>query len=116
MRFEQSMPAQLPIYREKSRHWWQKAEDLSLTLSGETMDAIWENIVRQIALDPEEIPVQQDENLEDQLARQQKVDRLNALIAKTEKAVWKETQPKKRFALYSKLQEYKKELDEIREE
>jgi 5-bromo-4-chloroindolyl phosphate hydrolysis protein len=41
------------------------------------------------------------------------MNRLNNLIKKTEAAVWKEQQPKKRFELYTKLQEYKKQLEEI---
>lgn len=44
---------------------------------------------------------------------QDEINRLHMVIQKTEKAAWKEQQPKKRFELYTKLQGYKKQLEEI---
>ena len=49
----------------------------------------------------------------EQLKMQDEINQLQMVIQKTEKAAWKEQQPKKRFELYTKLQEYKKQLEEI---
>ena len=54
-----------------------------------------------------------DQTIHEQLKMQDEINRLHMVIQKTEKAAWKEQQPKKRFELYTKLQEYKKQLEEI---
>ena len=54
-----------------------------------------------------------DQTIHEQLKMQDEINRLQMVIQKTEKAAWKEQQPKKRFELYTKLQEYKKQLEEI---
>ncbi len=38
---------------------------------------------------------------------------INKLIEKTERAVWKEVQPKKKFELFQKLKGYKKEWEDL---
>lgn len=54
-----------------------------------------------------------DQTIHEQLKMQDEINRLHMVIQKTEKVAWKEQQPKKRFELYTKLQEYKKQLEEI---
>lgn len=54
-----------------------------------------------------------DQTIHEQLKMQDEINRLHMVIQETEKAAWKEQQPKKRFELYTKLQEYKKQLEEI---
>lgn len=39
---------------------------------------------------------------------------LNHIEVETEAAAWKEQQPKKRFALYTQLREYKTQLEELK--
>ena len=50
-----------------------------------------------------------DQPIHEQLKMQDEINRLHMVIQKTEKAAWKEQQPKKRFELYTKLQGYKKQ-------
>ena len=52
--------------------------------------------------------------IDERLALQEKIVKLEKQIEKTEAAAWKETQPKKRFDLYSRLQKYKQELEELK--
>lgn len=92
---------------------WMKEKDLTLTLSGNTLDEIWDNLVRQTAISSETVLSRKDQNIHEQLKIQDEINRLHMVIQKTEKAVWKEQQPKKRFELYTKLQGYKKQLEEI---
>ena len=105
---------QLAVYHSKLyRTKWMKENNLSLTLAGNTLDEIWDDLVRQIAISSEAVLQRQDRTIDEQLKDQDEIDRLNKLIKKTEAAVWKEQQPKKKFELYTRLQEYKKQLEEI---
>lgn len=92
---------------------WMKEKDLSLTLSGNTLDEIWDNLVRQTAISSKTVLSRKDQTVQEQLKMQDEINRLHMVIQKTEKAAWKEQQPKKRFELYTKLQGYKKQLEEI---
>jgi hypothetical protein len=105
---------QLAVYHSKLyRTKWVKEDNLSLTLTGNTLDEIWDDLVRQIAVSSEAVLQRQDQTIEEQLKAQDEIDRLNKLIKKTETAAWKEQQPKKRFELYSKLKDYQKQLEGI---
>lgn len=105
---------QLAIYHSKLyRTECMKKDDLDLTLSGNTIDEIWDDLVRQIAISSEAVLSQKNQTIDEQLIKQDEIDRLNELIKKTESAAWKEQQPKKKFELYTKLQEHKKRLEEI---
>lgn len=104
---------QLAIYHSKLyRTEWIKKDDLDLTLSGNTLDEIWDDLVRQIAISSETLLHRPNQTIDEQLKEQDEINRLNKLIQKTERAAWKEQQPKKKFELYTKLQEYKKQLEE----
>ena len=105
---------QLAVYHSKLyRTKWMKENNLSLTLVGNTLDEIWDDLVRQIAVSSEAVLKQEGQTIDEQLKTQDEIDRLNTLIKKTEAAAWKEQQPKKKFELYTRLQEYKKQLEEI---
>lgn len=90
-----------------------KEQDLSLRLSGDTLNEIWDDLVRQIAVSSEAVLKQEGQTIDEQLKTQDEINRLNKLIKKTETAAWKEQQPKKRFELYTELQKYKEQLEEI---
>ena len=105
---------QLAVYHSKLYSTdWIKEKDLTLTLSGDTLAEIWDDLIRQIAISSKAVLRQKDYTVNEQLKIQDEVNRLNKLIQKTAKAAWKEQQPKKRFELYTKLQKYKKQLEEL---
>ncbi|MGN0838042.1 MAG: DUF4391 domain-containing protein [Pyramidobacter sp.] len=105
---------QLAVYRGKLySSQWMKDSDLSLSLSGSTLDDIWDDLVRQVAISSDAVLQQNDQTIDEQLKNQDEINRLNKLIQKTETAAWKEQQPKKRYELYTQLQEYKRNLEEI---
>ena len=104
---------QLAVYHSKLyRTDWMKEQDLSLKLSGNTLTEIWDDLVRQIAVSSEAVLRREDQTIDEQLKTQDEINRLNKLIKKTETAAWKEQQPKKRFELYTELQNYKEQLEE----
>ncbi len=106
---------QLAVYHSKLyRTNWMDPELCTLTLQGDTLNDIWDDLVRQIALhpEPEEHPAQ-PMDLDDELKRQEAMDRLKKQIQKVEKATWKEVQPKKKFELFTQLQALKDQLEEL---
>ena len=105
---------QLAVYHRKLyRTAWIKENNFSLVLQGNTLEEIWDNLGRQIAISSEEVLQRQELPIDEQLKRQDEINRLKKLIQKTEAAAWKEQQPKKRFERYTQLQNYKKQLEEI---
>lgn len=105
---------QLAVYHSKLyRSAWVQEKDLDLVLQGSTLNEIWDDLVRQIAISSEALLKEENQSIEDQLRNQDKINRLNKLIEKTEAAAWKEQQPKKRFELYTRLQDYKRQMEEI---
>lgn len=105
---------QLAVYHSKLyRSAWVQEKELDIALQGSTLDEIWDDLVRQIAISSEALLKKENQSIEDQLRNQDEINRLQKLIEKTEAAAWKEQQPKKRFALYTRLQEYKRQMEEI---
>ncbi|MCI1248599.1 MAG: DUF4391 domain-containing protein [Megasphaera sp.] len=105
---------QLALYHGKIyRTEWMPSEKMQLELNGNSLDEIWDSLIEQVALSEEASVPQQLASIDDRLARQDKLQKLEKLIQKTEAATWKEPQPKKKFELHQKLQAYKKEREEI---
>lgn len=105
---------QLAVYHSKLyRTAWMPENKATLSLHGNTLDEIWDDLIRQIAISTEIILQQQNQTIDEQLKKQNEINQLNKLIKNTEIAAWKEQQPKKRFELYTRLQEYKRQLEEI---
>lgn len=105
---------QLAVYHSKLyRSAWVQEKELDIALQGSTLDEIWDDLVRQIAISSEALLKEENQSIEDQLRNQDEINRLNKLIEKTEAAAWKEQQPKKRFELYTRLQDYKRQMEEI---
>lgn len=86
---------------------WLDEDDLPVYLEGLTLDAVYENFVRQIAGDVlvEENGTTLKESIEQQKQREQLEKQIAALGAK----IRKEKQPKKKFELVQKLQKLKLE-------
>ena len=87
--------------------------ELTLSLTGNTLDEIWDDLVRQVAISSQELRKRDDQTIDEQLKDQNEINRLNKLNKKTEYAAWKERETKKKVELYTKLQTYKRQLEEI---
>lgn len=105
---------QFAVYHSRLyRSEWISADKLNLTLSGDNLDSIWDDLVRQVAIHSECILRHSEASIDEQLKMQNEIDSLSKLITKTENAVIKEKQPKHKFDLYTRLQKYKEQLNEI---
>ena len=106
---------QLALYHSKLyRTQWMDASEISLRLRGSSLDEIWEAFVEQIALYDERAKKSSSLSVDERLALQEQILKLEKLIAKTEAAAWKEQQPKKQFELYTRLRGYKQELEDLK--
>lgn len=105
---------QLALYHGKLyRTQWIGASKINLKLQGFSLDEIWSSFVEQITLCKEQANNTDTLSVEERLALQEQILKLEKLIKKAEAAAWKEQQPKKRFEVYTRLREYKKKLEEL---
>ena len=106
---------QLAVYYGKLyRTQWVPADTVNLTARGSTLDEVWNSFIEQTALQEERVRPSDKMSIDERLTLQDRILKLEKQIAKTEKAAWREQQPKKRFELYTKLQKYRQELNDIK--
>lgn len=85
---------------------WKNAEDVSLSLNGLNMDAVWKDIIKNIEQGDWNDKLSVKENID----RRIKINKLNKEIAKLEKQARAERQPKKKFELVQKIKCLKREM------
>lgn len=85
---------------------WQPLGSTALRIQGLNIDAVWEDIVTQIG----GIQVDDGRTLDEQIALNDKRDKLQKEIDKLEKLAWAEKQPKRKMEYVKKLSELKAEL------
>ena len=104
---------QLAVYHNKLyRTLWMAHDEIELKLQGYSLDEIWDSFIEQIALYEERAEETADLSMENRLAIQDQILKLEKQIDKTENAMWKEQQPKKKFELHTRLREYQKKLED----
>jgi hypothetical protein len=104
--------AQLSLYYKKLyKSDWMSLQEVTLNVKGLNLDSIWNGFVEQIAV-RQDIKITHDNiNVSERLEQQEKMLKLQKEVDKLEKASRNERQPKKRFELYTKLQDLKKGLE-----
>ena len=106
---------QLAVYHNKLYcTFWMAHDEIALKLQGYSLDEIWDSFIEQIALYEERAEETADLPIEDRLAIQNQILKLEKQIDKTENAMWKEQQPKKKFELHTRLREYQKKLEDLK--
>ena len=80
---------------------------------GYSLEEIWGGLIEQVALYEERAESVEGMTIDERLTLQERIVKLEKLIEKTEASAWKEQQPKKRFDLYTKVQKYKQDLEEL---
>ncbi len=86
---------------------WTAMENLRVEIAGLDLDKAWENIVAGVA----GVEIAQGRTLDEQLASQQKRQKIEKEIAKLEKLAWAEKQPKRKFELMQRIQQIKTGLE-----
>lgn len=84
---------------------WVEPDNLHVALIGLDLDKVWENIVAGAA----GVEVEQGRTLDEQLARQQKRQKLEKEIARLEKQAWAEKQPKRKMEIAERIKRLRAE-------
>lgn len=106
---------QMVIYHTKLyRTPWMNRDEITLNPQGYSLDEIWQSFMEQIALYEERAEETDSLSVEERLAIQEQILKLEKQIKKTENAMWKEQQPKKKFELHTQLREYKQKLEDLK--
>ena len=105
---------QLAVYHGKLyRTPWLPETEIKLAANGYSLEEIWGGFIEQVALYEERAESVEGMTIDERLTLQERIVKLEKLIEKTEASAWKEQQPKKRFELYTKVQKYKRDLEEL---
>ena len=86
---------------------WQNAGEISLSMDGLNMDAVYENFVKQVADTNAQVNWNEDLSAKENTAKIEEQKKLQKQIEKLERQLRKETQPKKKFEIHQKLQQLK---------
>lgn len=86
---------------------WTEPENLRVELTGLDLDKVWENIVAGAA----GVEVEQGRTLDEQLALQQKREKLEKEIARLEKLSWTEKQPRRKMELAVRMRQLSEEME-----
>ena len=85
---------------------WQNAEEATLQVQGINVDAVWENIVKNIG----QITIQEGSTLTEQIAVNKQKDKLLAQIASLEKKMLNEKQPRRKREYFEQIKKLKNQL------
>ena len=107
---EYGSEARLAVYRGKLISTdWRRKDDLTVTLKGLDLDAVWENIIVQIG----DVQIEQGNSLDEQLAIDEKRAKLQKEIDRLEKLARTEKQPKKKFEIVTQVNAIKRQLEAL---
>lgn len=87
---------------------WMPVDELVLTIEGLNMDALWEHFILQVG----GIVLARGSSLEEQIALDERREKLTREIERLEKRARREIQPRKKFELACQVKELKKQLSE----
>lgn len=90
---------------------WMNETELPLRLEGLTLDAIYENLIRQIA--GKTLSNEENTTLKDSIEQQKRLEQLEKQIAALEAKIKKEKQPKKKFDLVSELKQLRDDVKQL---
>lgn len=107
--------SQLALYRGKLyKTRWQNDSEQHLCAKGFTLEQIYNNFIEQIALFDERAEKRENRSINERLALQEQILKLEKRIEKLEADTWKEQQPRKQFDMFTKLKKYKEELENLK--
>lgn len=99
----------LAVYHTKLMQTeWHSKDTLAVQLKGLNLDTVWENIIVQIG----DVQIEQGNTLDEQIAIDDRKQKLLREIARYEKLARNERQPKKKFELVAHVNKLRKELEQ----
>lgn len=99
--------ARLAIFHTKLiSSGWQAMQDVSIPISGLNLDSVWDNIVKSIG----QIEVEQGNSLVEQIAANDKRDKILSQIATLQKKMANEKQPRRKRDLFQQISTLKSQM------
>lgn len=83
---------------------WMPEDELTLEIDGLNLDAVWDNFIIQVG----GVELEQGNSLDEQIAADERRQKIEKEIAKLEKQARAEKQPKKKFELVQQIKRLKK--------
>lgn len=100
--------ARLAVFRTRLlQSEWVPLEELTITLSGWNLDAVWENIIIQIG----GVQIEQGNTLDEQLMIDEERAKLKRKIEQLERQARREKQPRRKFELAQEIYRFRKEQE-----
>lgn len=100
----------LAVYRTKLLHTnWKPTSEHSVELKGLNLDNVWENIVAEVG----DVNIGEGVTLDEQIALDEKRQKLKKQIADLQKKIRNEKQLNKQMQLNAELKKLKKELEDL---
>lgn len=97
------------IYRSKLlQSEWVSSEELTVSLKGLNLDAVWENLIKEVG----EITLSDGNTLDEQIAVNEQKEKLQKEIERLEKAARRESQPNKKLEIVQRINRLKGILNE----
>lgn len=91
---------------------WKPTKEHKIELQGLNLDRVWENIVVAVGT----VNIEHGNSLDEQIAVDEKRQKIEMEIVKLEKKARAEKQPKKKYEMVQRLREYQKKLEELKDE
>ena len=91
---------------------WMKEEDLPITLKGLDLDAVYENLLRDIG--GERLNINEDESIEESVERDEKIKALESKIEKFENKRRRTKQLNKKMKINDEIRALKKEIGNLK--
>lgn len=105
--------SKLAIYHTKLMQTdWKKTEEQCIEIKGLNLDKVWENIVVSVG----NVRIKQGKSLDEQIAIDEKRQKIEKEIARLEKQARAEKQPKKKYEFVQGMKKYRKKLEELKSE
>ena len=86
---------------------WTDAEELNITLTGLDLDFVWENLLIQVG----NVIIENNRSLDEQLAEDERREKLRRQIEQLEKKMRAEMQTKKKYELHQQILKLKQEVE-----
>jgi len=90
---------------------WMEKDDLPLSLEGLSLDAVYENFVRQVA--GNQLEKKQDSSLLEDIELETQTQRLSKEILRLDKLARAEKQPKKKFELVQQIRKLQQDMEAL---
>lgn len=99
-------------YKRVMQTEWKPTEEHKIELQGLNLDRVWENIVAAVGT----VNIDHGNSLDEQIAVDEKRQKIEMEIVKLEKKARAEKQPKKKYEMVQRLREYQKKLEGLKDE